>query len=574
MLNRWTIGTRILSGFALVLCLLGTLGIYSFTKLNEIEAGANKIVGDAMPGVYFAGQLQFRAAMAFTLVSQHIISNDNSEMQSIETQLAATDAAVMDAMTKYETSITTAKDRELFEVIRSKRTPYLAARGEVIALSRALKNAEAQKLFSRKARPLYDQYMAATKALIDFNKANADTASEVVMNSVGGTRTGTLVVIALALVAGIVISLVVTRSITQPLQAAMGAISKVSEGDLSVKLEANGKDEISQILTLTNQMVDNLSRTVREVIAAADNVASGSHELSSSAQTLSEGASEQSAAAEESTASMEQMTSSIQQNADNARQTDKIASKAAEDTHSSGEAVMRTVNAMKDVASKINIIEEIARKTDLLALNAAVEAARAGEHGKGFAVVASEVRKLAERSQMAAAEISKLTVEGVKVAEGAGQLLVKLVPDIRKTAELVREISAASAEQSTGAVQVNRAMQQLDTVIQQNAAASEQIASTSEELASQASALQSAIGFFQVPGMENRDTRMTTPRRYSNSSSVARASRSRSSAQQLGRLYSAVESRSGRSAAEEGIQIDLDHGRGGSDAKDQEFTAY
>jgi methyl-accepting chemotaxis protein len=153
---------------------------------------------------------------------------------------------------------------------------------------------------------------------------------------------------------------------------------------------------------------------------------------------------------------------------------------------------------MKEIAEKINIIEEIARKTDLLALNAAVEAARAGEHGKGFAVVASEVRKLAERSQTAAAEISRLTVDGVKTADGAGQLLAKLVPDIQKTAELVREISAASVEQSTGAGQVNKAMQQLDQVIQQNAATSEEMASTAEELSSQAEVLQSAIAFFKV----------------------------------------------------------------------------
>jgi methyl-accepting chemotaxis protein len=195
---------------------------------------------------------------------------------------------------------------------------------------------------------------------------------------------------------------------------------------------------------------------------------------------------------------MEEMASSIQQNADNAKQTDKIAAKSADDANNSGHAVAKTVAAMKEIAEKINIIEEIARKTDLLALNAAVEAARAGEHGKGFAVVASEVRKLAERSQTAAAEISRLTAEGVTVAGTAGDMLIKLVPDIRRTAELVQEINASCSEQNTGANQVNKAIQQLDQVIQQNASASEEMASTAEELSSQSEQLQSTIAFFKT----------------------------------------------------------------------------
>ncbi len=280
------------------------------------------------------------------------------------------------------------------------------------------------------------------------------------------------------------------------LNAAVHVAARISEGDLTVQAKAlSEKDLLGQSLI---RMLENLRKTVSEVATAASNVAGGSEEMNSTAQQLSQGATEQAAAAEESTSSMEEMASSVQQNADNARQTDKIASKAAEDARSGGDAVVRTVSAMKQVAEKISIIEEIARKTDLLALNAAVEAARAGEHGKGFAVVASEVRKLAERSQTAAAEISRLTIDGVQTAEGAGQLLSKLVPDIQKTAELVREIAAASAEQSTGAAQVNRAIQQLDQVIQQNSAASEEMASTSEELSSQAEVLQSTIAFFKT----------------------------------------------------------------------------
>jgi methyl-accepting chemotaxis protein len=195
---------------------------------------------------------------------------------------------------------------------------------------------------------------------------------------------------------------------------------------------------------------------------------------------------------------MEEMAANIKQNADNAAQTEKIARQSSKDAEASGEAVQRAVVAMRTIADKIGIVQEIARQTDLLALNAAVEAARAGEHGKGFAVVASEVRKLAERSQTAAAEIGAVSGETVQAAQSAGEMLTRLVPDIRKTAELVSEISAACREQDIGASQINEAIQQLDKVTQQNAGASEQMSATSEELAAQAEELQTSIAFFRT----------------------------------------------------------------------------
>jgi methyl-accepting chemotaxis protein len=198
------------------------------------------------------------------------------------------------------------------------------------------------------------------------------------------------------------------------------------------------------------------------------------------------------------------MTSNIKQNAENALQTEKIAIKAAADAKEGGQAVGRTVEAMKQIAGKIGIIEEISRQTNLLALNAAIEAARAGEHGKGFAVVASEVRKLAERSQKAAGEITELSASSVEVAERAGELLAKILPDVQRTAELVQEISGSSREQDTGADQINKAVQQLDQVIQQNASASEETSSTTEELAAQAVRMQEVIAFFKLDDSARR----------------------------------------------------------------------
>jgi methyl-accepting chemotaxis protein len=322
------------------------------------------------------------------------------------------------------------------------------------------------------------------------NEVNAVTAKEAIRITVIFVASG--VVLALAL------GIFIARIISVPLRKGVEFAQTIADGDLTKKIELERKDEIGILADAMNSMVDKLKEIVTEVTAGADNVAAGSTELSSSAESMSQGATEQAAAAEEASSSMEQMSSNIRQNADNAIQTEKIAVKSAADAQEGGKAVLQTVIAMKEIAGKINIIEEIARQTNLLALNAAIEAARAGEHGKGFAVVASEVRKLAERSQNAAAEISHLSTTSVKVAESAGAMLTKMVPDIKRTAELVQEISASCKEQDTGAEQINKAMQQLDQVIQQNASASEEMASTSEELSSQAEQLQSAIGFFNI----------------------------------------------------------------------------
>ncbi|SOC82228.1 methyl-accepting chemotaxis protein [Ensifer adhaerens] len=271
---------------------------------------------------------------------------------------------------------------------------------------------------------------------------------------------------------------------------------QIANGDLTVTPKPlSDKDTLGIAL---QSMVERLRGVVGNAMSAADNVSSGSQQVSSGSEQLSQGATEQASSAEEASASMEEMAANIKQNADNAAQTEKIARQSAKDAESSGEAVNRAVNAMRTIAEKISIVQEIARQTDLLALNAAVEAARAGEHGRGFAVVASEVRKLAERSQQAAAEISGLSGETVKVATDAGDMLSKLVPDIRKTAELVAEISAACREQDIGASQINEAIQQLDKVTQQNAGASEEMSATSEELAAQAEELQASIAFFKV----------------------------------------------------------------------------
>lgn len=353
---------------------------------------------------------------------------------------------------------------------------------------------------------------------------------EQMLGEASNTRSGAIILGFIAIPLGILMGTLIARGITTPIIRGVDIAGKIAQGDLTTKIDIKQKDEVGMLAESLRVMTGKLSNIVQDIMGAADNVAAGSQELSSSSQEMSQGASEQASAAEEASSSMEQMASNIRQNADNAVETEKIALKASQDAQESGQAVGEAVTAMKQIAEKINIVEEISRQTNLLALNAAIEAARAGEHGKGFAVVAAEVRKLAERSQEAAGEITELSSSSVDVAEKAGRMLDMLVPDIRKTAELVQEISAASNEMNTGAAQINRAIQELDKVTQQNASASEEMSATSEELSGQAEHLLESISFFQVESDGNgRGQRLA--RRGHGAPMIAHASRERASKQ-------------------------------------------
>nr|WP_272881620.1 methyl-accepting chemotaxis protein [Fundidesulfovibrio soli] len=366
------------------------------------------------------------------------------------------------------------------------------------AMQAYLKNTQAMEDNGKKRSVATAEVLKAAEDIAVYGVKVTEEVTGEASHSLSRASTVMAVGLGLALILGIVVSIVITRGITGPVIKGVGFAQKMAQGDLTQTLDVNQKDEIGVLADSLRTMVQRLSEVMGEVIEGTNNVASGAQELAATSESLSQGASEQAASVEEVSSSMEEMASNIQQNADNSVQTEAMALKAAKDAEEGGQAVTQTVGAMKQIAEKISIIEEIARQTNLLALNAAIEAARAGEHGKGFAVVAAEVRKLAERSGHAAAEISSLSSESVAVAEKAGKMLGAIVPDIKKTAELVQEISASSREQNAGADQVNRAVQQLDQVIQQNASASEEMASTSEELSSQAEQLLATVSFFKL----------------------------------------------------------------------------
>ena len=367
---------------------------------------------------------------------------------------------------------------------------------------------EGQKaLFVQYYKQLEDAIPLFVEAEADLDKVvelNTEVADAAVTSGQEAASSATQIMITVGVVGTVLLVLLgvfIIRSILQQLGGdpiyVSQVVGKIANGDFTEKLAIRPGDTTSMLAGI-GAMVERLSQIISEVRSAAGALSSASEEVSATAQNMSQGTSEQAASVEETSASVEQMSASINQNAENAKVTDGMASKAAREAEEGGAAVRETVVAMKSIAEKIGIIDDIAYQTNLLALNAAIEAARAGEHGKGFAVVAAEVRKLAERSQVAAQEIGEVAKNSVGLAETAGRLLDEIVPSIRKTSDLVQEISAASDEQSAGASQINNAMEQLNKITQQSAASSEELAATAEEMSSQAEQLQQLMSFFTV----------------------------------------------------------------------------
>ncbi len=379
-----------------------------------------------------------------------------------------------------------------------RRRAYSESRAQVFDVLDSGEAGSAGKLWISETASFLNDYVDAIQYYLNYQDGLVEDASEATTSLVQTAISIITVLSIVAVIIGLAFAWLITIGITRPLNVAVNAARQLAEGDMTVRIDVNSRDETGQLLGAMDEMVKKLSQVISEVRSGADNLASASEEVNSTSQSLSQASSEQASSVEETSASMEQMTASISQNTENASITDGMASKAAKEAVEGGAAVGQTVIAMKSIAEKISIIDDIAYQTNLLALNAAIEAARAGEHGKGFAVVAAEVRKLAERSQVAAQEIGEVAGSSVELAERAGRLLTEMVPSIQKTSDLVQEIAAASSEQSTGVEQINSAMEQLNQITQQNASASEELAATSEEMSSQAEQLQQAMGFFRV----------------------------------------------------------------------------
>ena len=561
MFTNMKIGKRMALGFGLVLVIMCVLIWVGVTGMSGIQKSLDRIVKVNSVRIALVNDCNDQIAVVSVNLRNIIMESDVSKHPPIEKKIA-------DARAKYDENfkkvqeMTNKDDKKAMELISKVSDAQQLARSlnkKVDELDAANKDAEAIALMNREAGPAVEKWKALLEELIEHNMDRNKMRYEEALKGYTSARNEMFGLGAAAILIGLFTAFFLTRGIVKPINEAVAVAEALSKGDLTVIVESKSKDETGMMMAAIAAMVDKLKHVVGDVMFASDNVSSGSQQLSATAQQMSQGATEQAASAEEISSSMEEMASSIRQNTDNAMQTEKISIKSSVDAKEGGKAVIETVAAMKEIATKISIIEEIARQTNLLALNAAIEAARAGEHGKGFAVVASEVRKLAERSQSAAGEISSLSSRSVAIAEQAGEMLTKMVPDIQKTAELVQEITASSKEQDTGAEQINKAIQQLDQVIQQNASASEEMASTSEELSSQAEQLSDAVAFFKIDGGAHSRAPRQVAAKQGKRVQIAHAS---------------VKGKPAQAKRTSGGGINLELGHAGPDHLDDEFEKY
>lgn len=491
---RLAILASILVALMIVIGLLGIKGMY------DANQGMHTVYVDRVEPMRDLKDVIDNFALILVDVPQKTAKGIISPAEAIkitEETLPATDALWNHFLTTFLTEDEKQLVKTATPLIEQTRRQLQALQGWYSSNNMAELNTFTQTGIYPIFDPLNEVFTALNKLQVTVAKQEYDQSTQRYEN----TLTLNSIIIAISILIAIALSFLITRSLLKQLGGepnyAADVIYRVAQGDLSVQVNTQNKDQSSMLFAI-RQMVTRLSEIIGDVRATADSLSSASEELSATAQSLSQSATQQAASIEETSASMEEITASISQNNDNAKVTDNIASKSATEATQGGDAVKNTVDAMRKIAQKISVIDDIAYQTNLLALNAAIEAGRAGEHGRGFAVVASEVRKLAGRSQTAAKEIGELAGGSVKLAEGAGQLLDEIVPAIRKTADLVQEISAASDEQAMGANQITIAISQISIATQQNSSSAEELYSTAEELTSQAMQLQQMMEFFKI----------------------------------------------------------------------------
>jgi len=503
MLKNMSIGMRLAIGFGLVVVLLVAVALSGYWGLEGITAETLKVLNGDAKLVTLAARVKattlelrrFEKDTELNMDDQQVRSDYVAKWREQRQKLRD----VLAEIAKFQLS---PDDRLALKSMTEDLDVYEGGYAKVLNMIEQGKlhtPQEANQTITQYKDSIHRLEAAAT----DFTNRHAEVLVPMV-EQIAKTTTGTIVIFSIiAIFVSIIITLVISRGITKPIQDVVSVVETISSGDLTKSVTVDRNDEIGRLLAAMARMTGKLNEMIGEVRMGAGSVSTAATQVASSASSVSQGTSEQAAAVEQVTSSMEEMNASITQNAENSRKMEQMARKGAQDATQSGQAVLEAVSAMKSIAERIAVIEEIAYQTNMLALNAAIEAARAGEHGRGFAVVAGEVRNLAERCRTAAQEIGGLAASNVQIAERSGGLLNELVPAIQKTADLVQEVAATSGEQAAGVSQINRAIGQVGLVTQRNAAGAEELSSTAEELASQAEALQDMISFFRVSALDD-----------------------------------------------------------------------
>ncbi len=498
---KLTIKNKLILGFSLLLLLTVVIYYVARDNANKLNNNLNHIVEVGSQKIIIASKMAEDVQYITKTEKDLILTRDREVMQNMVNEVDERLKVFNERLGRLK-ALSNEQELVLVNSFEKDWFNYFSTYNEIEKLTLMVGTEES--IYEAYNLSITSGQQNAAKAIVQLtqiveNSENALNTARVESDKIFKTaQQGMFVILFVGFIFAILTVIWVVSTVNASLAKASTIVKSLSSGDLTVDIKINSKDEIGVLLNDLKAMNDKLKEVLSYIIGAGNNLVSVSYQISSASQQLSQGSNEQAASTEEISASMEEMVASIQQNADNALQTEKIAIKASDDIKNGSDAVLATVGSMKNIAEKISIIGEIARQTNLLALNAAIEAARAGEYGRGFAVVAAEVRKLAERSQIAANEIDQLSKNSVLTAETSGTVLQEIVPDIHKTSKLVQEISASSAEQNAGAAQVNNAIQQLNHITQQNASSSEEMATSAEELASQAEQLQEAIAFFKI----------------------------------------------------------------------------